>query len=68
VRKKRRNPVTSGTRSLRLTVKVVARPTLDQPLSGKRLTGLAALAGSISRDGRSAAAFRATIRDRNFRD
>ncbi len=55
-------------RSRKVTVSVVVRDLLDQSLSGRRLKGFAALAGSVAGGTTSTAPFRNTIRERNFRD
>ncbi len=68
VPKKQSDALTRLARSRKVTVSAVVRSLLDQSLSGQRLKGFASLAGSISSDGKSAPAFRTTIRERNFRD
>lgn len=55
-------------RSRKTTVSAVVRTLLDQSLSGMRGNGFAALAGSITSEGRKRQSLRATIRERNFRD
>ncbi len=68
VPKRQSDALTRLARSRKVTVSVIVRSLLDQSLSGQRLNGFAALAGSIASEGRAAAAFRTKIRDRNFRD
>lgn len=68
VPKEQSEALTRLARSRKVTVSVLVRGLLDQSLSGRRLKGFAALAGSVAGSASSASSFRTTIRERNFRD
>jgi hypothetical protein len=68
VPKKQSEALTRLARSRKVTVSVLVRSLLDQSLSGQRLKGFAALAGSVGSSTTSDSSFRTAIRERNFRD
>ena len=68
VPKEQSEALTRLARSRKVTVSVLVRGLLDQSLSGRRLKGFAALAGSVASSAASASSFRTTIRGRNFRE